>query len=126
MAAASKGVKRQAFGPNETDINLCYFVCWDVTATPEDGIANSWAHFTDREDAAEYFGLKSKDAKTFVWQGELGISKADGHFDWYSTNWSRNLDAQMPHKQAAGKGYRFTNDVFEEFDALEFEEEEAE
>lgn len=126
MAAPSKTVKRQPFGPNETDLNLCYFVCWDIDYSPEDGVADRWAHFTDQEDAAAYFTEKCKDSSLFVWKGELGVAKSDGHFDWFRTQWSKSLDAHLANKPASGMGYRFSNDAFEAFEPLEFEEEEAE
>lgn len=126
MADKSKSVKRQPFGPNETDINLCYFVCWDADFDPEGGVAESWAHFTDKNDAAAYFSEKCKDASLFVWKGELGIAKSDDHFDWFHTQWSKSLDAHLTQKPANGMGYRFSNDAFEAFEPLEFEEEEAE
>lgn len=126
MANTSKTVKRQPFGPSETDINLCYFVCWDSELDAEGGVAERWAHFNDRDDAHAYYAEKSKDADLFVWKGELGVSKADGHFDWYYTQWSKSLEKHLTQKPAQGMGYRFSNDAFEAFEPLEFEEEEAE
>lgn len=125
MANSPKTVKRQPFGPNETDIDLCYFVSWDSEYDPEDGVAERWAHFSNNEDALAYFAEKIKNTDLFVWKGELGISEVDNTFDWFHTQWSKNLEEHLTHKQAPGKGYRFSNDAFEAFDSLEFEEEEA-
>jgi len=125
MAKTSKTPNRQPFGPNETDANLCYFVCWDTEYDNEDGTAERWAHFTHNDDALAYFAEKIKDADLFVWKGELGISQIDQHYDWFRTQWSKNLDKHLTQKSADGKGYRFSNDAFEAFDPLEFEEEEA-
>ena len=124
MSGAKKTVNRQSFGPNETDINLCYFVCWDTTPDLDDEAADRWAHFTHDEDAVEFFKLKSKDDTLYVWKGELGISKADKQFDWFQTHWSKNLNSHHVDASTPGKGYRWSNGTFEEFDSLEFEEEE--
>ncbi len=125
MAHKTKTVLRQPFGPNSTDFQLSYFVCWDRNHDLEDGIAESWAHFTDKEDAAAYFEQKAQDQSLYVWKGELGVAESDGQFDWFHTEWSKNLDAHLTEKPAKDKGYRFSNDAFEAFDPLEIEEEEA-
>ncbi|KAA3516877.1 hypothetical protein G6L63_13315 [Agrobacterium vitis] len=126
MADTSKTVKRQPFGPNETDINLCYFVCFDSELPTDGDVAERWVHFNDNDDALAYFADKSKDASLFVWKGELAIAKGDGQFDWFFTQWSKSLEKQLTQKSAKGMGYRFSNDAFEAFEPLEFEEEEAE
>ncbi|MGF6173222.1 MAG: hypothetical protein ACREEJ_04985 [Ensifer adhaerens] len=125
MTDQGKPIARQPFGPSQTDLDLCYFVCWDRSPEPEDGVAERWAHFTDNEDAVAYFKEKSKDETLFVWKGELGISKVDSQFDWFHTNWSKNLRSHLVEQETSGKGYRWSRDAFEEFDSLDIEEEES-